>query len=78
MKSRENTSLHSTKDKMSIARQIVCSKYTVRHPPKVGYADSMVELGRNTYQKYRLKVSLNDRYIPQSTERAIPVKLSSA
>ena len=49
MKSTSNEQLHSTKYKKDIARQIVCSKYTARHPPKVGQADIMVELGRNTY-----------------------------
>ena len=30
-------------------------------PPTIGYADIMVELGRNTYLKYRIKVSLNEQ-----------------
>ena len=35
---------------MFIARQIVCCKCTARHTQKkVGHADIMVELGRNTY-----------------------------
>ena len=48
---------------IKIARQIVCCKCTARHPPppkKVGHADIMVELGRNTYLKYRMKISLNE------------------
>ena len=49
MKSTSNEQLHSTKYKMSIARQIGCCTCTARHPPKVGEADIMVELGRNTY-----------------------------
>ena len=49
MKSTSNEQLHSTKYKKYIARQIVCYKCTARHPPKVGQADIMVELGRNTY-----------------------------
>ena len=38
-----------TKYKMSIAWQTVCCIRPVRHPPRVGIADIMVELGRNTY-----------------------------
>ena len=49
MKSTSNEQLHSTKYKKSIARQMVCCKCTTRHPSKVGQADIMVGLGRNTY-----------------------------
>ena len=49
MKSTSNEQLHSTKYKMSIARQIVCCKCTARHLLNVGEADIVVELGRNTY-----------------------------
>ena len=49
MKSTSNEQLHSTKCKKSIARQIGGCKCIARHPPpKVGHADIMVELGRNT------------------------------
>ena len=61
MKSTSNEQLHSTKYKKSIARQIVCCKCTARHHSKVGLADIMVELSRNTYYKYRMKVSLNEQ-----------------
>ena len=61
MKSTSNEQLHSTKYKKSIARQIVCCKCTARHPPKVDQTDIMVKLGRNTYLKYRMKVSLNEQ-----------------
>ena len=61
MKSTSNEQLHSTKYKKYFARQIACCKCTPRHPPKVRQTDNMVDLGRNTYQKYRMKVNLNEQ-----------------